>query len=294
MSVLNFDITDPVNASSIPVVFGDSVFNTLSNSAVTALPAQHAKNDDNLPLGHNLGAAHELAQLDLSSLSAESSPEVNSMITPSELYSMTDSLLFSLPDDFSSVVDSITNTPMFGDDVSIEDNQVDEDPKNWTSLFVDEDHNQTPTVADDVSVPLPSKKSIDSMVADVMNVANNMILCSPSEPLEAPVAPKQEHSSPRLSAKDFVSKVEKPDSKIDHLGCVQYNRKKRSAPLSPVVIPSNGDVTAIKRAKNTEAARRSRAKKMQRMKQLEQKVEELLKINSDLVGEVERLKLLLG
>lgn len=82
-------------------------------------------------------------------------------------------------------------------------------------------------------------------------------------------------------------------SKVDHLGVVAYNRKNRSVPLSPVVAESD-DPVALKRARNTEAARRSRARKMQRMSQLELKVEQLIARNSELEKEVLRLNSLLG
>ena len=78
-------------------------------------------------------------------------------------------------------------------------------------------------------------------------------------------------------------------SKIDELGCTPYNRKQRSAPLPPVVAKS-GDVVSLKRARNTEAARRSRARKMERMSQLEGKCEDLIEENNSLKNQVEELK----
>ena len=47
---------------------------------------------------------------------------------------------------------------------------------------------------------------------------------------------------------------------------------------------------SMKRARNTEAARRSRARKLERMNQLEVKVEELIGEKTDLANEVVRLK----
>ncbi|KAI3403133.2 GCN4 [Candida oxycetoniae] len=80
---------------------------------------------------------------------------------------------------------------------------------------------------------------------------------------------------------------------VDHLGCVSYSKKQRSQSLKPIDLSGIEDLTVLKRAKNTEAARRSRARKMERMSQLEDRVGGLLKENSQLSLEVERLKSLL-
>ncbi|KAG7193434.1 uncharacterized protein KQ657_000852 [Scheffersomyces spartinae] len=80
--------------------------------------------------------------------------------------------------------------------------------------------------------------------------------------------------------------------KVDHLGVVAYSKKTRSQALEPVKIDS-ADPIAVKRARNTEAARRSRARKMERMSQLEVRVEELISEKEDLQNEVGRLKELL-
>lgn len=78
----------------------------------------------------------------------------------------------------------------------------------------------------------------------------------------------------------------------DKLGCTPYTRKQRSNPLPPVVAKGE-DIASLKRARNTEAARRSRARKMERMSQLETKCEDLMKENETLKAQLESLKLLL-
>ncbi|KAK6205148.1 C-Gcn4p [Scheffersomyces amazonensis] len=78
--------------------------------------------------------------------------------------------------------------------------------------------------------------------------------------------------------------------KVDHLGCVTYSKKQRSQPLQPIELPTSDDPIALKRAKNTEAARRSRARKMERMTQLEIKVEGLIDDRTRLEQEVLRLR----
>ena len=81
--------------------------------------------------------------------------------------------------------------------------------------------------------------------------------------------------------------------KVDHLGCVTYSKKQRSQPLQPIIIDDIKDAVALKRAKNTEAARRSRARKMERMNQLEEKVENLINEKEILQNQVEKLQELL-
>lgn len=93
--------------------------------------------------------------------------------------------------------------------------------------------------------------------------------------------------TPMLDAKP------KKKSKVDHLGCVTYSKKQRSQPLQPIVVDDIEDPVALKRAKNTEAARRSRARKMERMNQLEDKVEILVGEKQALQTEVDRLRELL-
>lgn len=124
--------------------------------------------------------------------------------------------------------------------------------------------------------------------------------CSVSEvPLSrttSSVAVKRSYSQTLLPSEEEADDKEQQqlDSKLkkDHLGCISYTKKQRAMPLSPVVASSN-DPASMKRARNTEAARRSRARKMERMSQLEEKVEVLLSRNSELEAEVSRLRSLL-
>lgn len=100
--------------------------------------------------------------------------------------------------------------------------------------------------------------------------------------------------TPQLDMKKPSSTSSSKKVKVDHLGCVTYSKKQRSQTLEPISFEGIEDSAALKRAKNTEAARRSRARKMERMTQLEDRVEELLGENSKLSDEVARLKAILG
>lgn len=53
------------------------------------------------------------------------------------------------------------------------------------------------------------------------------------------------------------------------------NAKKRDKPLPPITIEDPSDVIAVKRARNTAAARKSRQKKMERVEELEAKILQL-------------------
>ncbi|KAG2733066.1 hypothetical protein G9P44_004056 [Scheffersomyces stipitis] len=108
---------------------------------------------------------------------------------------------------------------------------------------------------------------------------SQLITPNPSSNLPTPLL--DSHSKSRTSA---------PSKKVDHLGCVTYSKKQRTQPLVPIDIDDSADPITLKRAKNTEAARRSRARKMERMNQLETKVEELIHEKSTLELEVLRLK----
>jgi hypothetical protein len=51
--------------------------------------------------------------------------------------------------------------------------------------------------------------------------------------------------------------------------------RKRNQPLPPIIVDDPADVVAVKRARNTLAARKSRQKKMERFDELESEIEKL-------------------
>lgn len=102
-----------------------------------------------------------------------------------------------------------------------------------------------------------------------------------STPAESPKSLKRKRRE--------ASPTESSEYKKDAMGITVYNRKPRSMPLGPVVAESDDNVS-VKRARNTEAARRSRARKLERMSQLEAKVAELMALNCSLEQENSELK----
>ncbi|CCK72710.1 amino acid starvation-responsive transcription factor GCN4 KNAG_0L00890 [Huiozyma naganishii CBS 8797] len=179
---------------------------------------------------------------------------------------------------FSSSADS---TPMFE-----YDNVEDQNPeKQWTSLF----DNDIPVVTEE-DVMFTDKAVVETAVLEEEQVEDEKPQVTSFLPTpvieDAPLMPKK-------ASAGRVAKAGNENEKKDHLGVVAYHRKSRCTPLTPV-IPHSGDPVSLKRARNTEAARRSRARKLQRMNELEDKVEDLLKRNGSLENEVARLRRLLA
>lgn len=204
---------------------------------------------------------------------------------------------------FSTTLDHndqlIDHTPMFDEmDFMIDGNKVNL-KDDWVSLFKDEPCG----AVDDQSAPATTaakEEDLGDLFADevpeqpyeaVHEVpAANKQLETPMTPaLATPVLDKRRSSSSVSVAS--ASKVSKR-TRVDHLGVTSYSKKQRSQPLKPIAVDPQ-DPAALKRARNTEAARRLRASKMERMSQLEEKVEELMREKQDLANEVIRLRELL-
>lgn len=189
---------------------------------------------------------------------------------------------------FSTTLDQndqlISHTPMFDElDFIMDGNKVNL-KDDWVSLFKDE------PVAEPA---VPAKEEdLGDLFADE---EPEPVFAVPEAPkqLETPMTPAL--ATPvldrkRTSSVSSASKVSK--RRVDHLGVTSYSKKQRSQPLKPIDMESQ-DPAALKRAKNTEAARRLRARKMERMSQLEEKVEVLMREKQDLASEVIRLRELL-
>ncbi|KAK9462642.1 uncharacterized protein V1516DRAFT_684043 [Lipomyces oligophaga] len=69
-----------------------------------------------------------------------------------------------------------------------------------------------------------------------------------------------------------------------------YTRRPRADPLPPIVVDDSGDSVAVKRARNTLAARRSRERKMLLMDDLTKQVDQLTAERDNALLEVEKLK----
>ncbi|ODQ65837.1 hypothetical protein NADFUDRAFT_51114 [Nadsonia fulvescens var. elongata DSM 6958] len=208
------------------------------------------------------------------SLFNEADPKTTTPILTSD--SFVDSLVNSLDDGcFTSIAVSNTNALTFDDDLS--------------ALL-------------QVPVPVtqaPAKIMPEVMVAPVVPIATHMqapvLTPAPALTPAAASAPSLgSFNGPVTTAMIGTKRKRSLENKIDEHGLTAYNRKRRTQDLTPVLIYNPEDSESVKRARNTEAARRSRARKMERMGQLEVKVEDLLRKNHELEQEVLRLRALHG
>lgn len=152
-----------------------------------------------------------------------------------------------------------------------------EDPNTWESLF--NDVAPEPSV-EETGLHLPIMESVLEEISIKPEVISPVTPATPSLPVTEAKSNKRKREE--VTASEY---------KKDALGITAYNRKPRSAPLAPIIIDEcDGDSVDAKRARNTAAARRSRARKLERMSQLEEKVQELLALNSALQTENSELR----
>ncbi|PRT55356.1 General control protein GCN4 [Wickerhamiella sorbophila] len=118
--------------------------------------------------------------------------------------------------------------------------------------------------------------------------------CNPSASPQLSVASPQLSQRRRSSSPKTSIRRGPNGNRVDDMGITIYSRKPRTMPLRPVEIPETADTATAKRARNTEAARRSRARKLERMAQLEDRVKQLVDRNEELEAEVQRLKAIAG
>lgn len=174
------------------------------------------------------------------------------------------------------------NSLMLGGSPLFEDVEI-EDSNDWESLFndvavPDQDTEQM------ISVPAPAPIQIKAEPVSPQTKPSEELGSIPNTPTTAP-------GTKSLKRKRQTSVDSANGYKKDSLGITAYNRKPRSTPLSPIVVDEGAnDTVSVKRARNTAAARRSRARKLERMTQLEAKVEELIAQNTALQTENDKLK----
>lgn len=177
------------------------------------------------------------------SLIGEDASCANVTVSPSDIFgSVPNSDMTSPLSLFDSPADSYDQSPLFmADDVSSND---------WFSLFpetVPAPHEEKPVLSQQMSPMLPGTSPV---LADVSSPAETE---SPS-------------NSPRFRSPSMGAQTKR--SSVSGV-------RKRSQPLPPIVVEDPSDTVAIKRARNTLAARKSRAKKAERMEDMAQTIEQL-------------------
>lgn len=248
-------------------------------------------------LGQGLDLLLTPLESTLSLSGAESAIAPTHFVNPQSALLTPDSGTISKPLEAAANDFLMCGTPLIASDVN-------EDVDNWTSLFADDVFTESLSSSGEVSLSQAPATSTDQSI-DPLDILDTLGFSFPeientnsSAPSvsSTPVQVKSEPISPTMSSYDLSSQaanslkrkressesLDSADYKKDSLGITIYNRKPRSQPLPPVVVEETGDTVAAKRARNTEAARRSRARKLERMSQLESKVEELLSFQKKL------------
>lgn len=215
-----------------------------------------------------------LENLDFSLTSASIQPN-DGTISPVAITSDASLEPFTVDSDVFSSVFASVNDPL---GPSTENVDIIDDELKEMFDFVDSTTDSTPSV---VKKEEEFEKELEQAIEQELRSKS-----TPLVPTPAKTSPKRSFSAANLEESS-------ESSRKDKLGCTPYNRKQRNSPLEPVV-PKGKDLASVKRARNTEAARRSRARKMERMSQLEDKCEVLLKENEDLKAQIASLKKLLG
>ena len=154
------------------------------------------------------------------------------------------------------------------------------DPNTWTSLFAPNESVDTDGMLEQISIKPDVITPVTEVPPHVESLADES-----QDFVGSLVTPKCNKRKRRESSLDSNGQYKK-----DALGITAYSRKPRSAPLAPIVVDESCDTVQAKRARNTAAARRSRARKLERMTQLEEKVAQLLALNNALESENSQLK----
>jgi len=133
----------------------------------------------------------------------------------------------------------------------------------------------------------PDDYQTSPLFADNMNAESNWFPLFPEENNDAPVASMMErspsnpvivHPGGESNHRKRPSTVASPPTPfspiVKHSQVAGVGARKRDKPLPPIVVDEN-DAVALKRARNTAAARKSRAKKVQERDELESTIADL-------------------
>nr|P87090.1 RecName: Full=Cross-pathway control protein 1 [Cryphonectria parasitica]AAC16255.1 cross-pathway control protein 1 [Cryphonectria parasitica] len=141
-----------------------------------------------------------------------------------------------------------------------------ETAQEWPSLFPDAETSAAPAPALAAPAPVPAAQAEDSPSVD-------------SEDFEPARRPSQARKSSASSS---------PSGR--HSSVSGVSARRRGKPLPPITIDDPSDTVGMKRAKNTLAARKSRARKAERMDELERQVRELEAEKEKLAAELAHWK----
>lgn len=218
-------------------------------------------------------------------------------ISPAELFgtSSVPGTIMSTP--FDSPMDVFDASPLFGN------GEVGSSGK-WVPLFEDSSFPSISSVDRSLHEAIESVTPTDTRICEELleseqEVRKQSLKVSTSV---SPSLPDLLHDDRSISPDSMILSsdglaVSISERKRKRVTSQSYSRRTRVEPLPPIVVGDAEDCVAVKRARNTLAARRSRERKMLKLTDLEKQVEELLlererasKKIKDLEVEVSRLK----
>ncbi|VVT47319.1 uncharacterized protein SAPINGB_P001652 [Magnusiomyces paraingens] len=187
-----------------------------------------------------------------------------------------------------------------------------EDPSNWESLFPDSNKAVATTSAiSPLSRPL---STVSELVTDVLptTITEEMVLSPVTHPVFETKFVHEKRSAMVLAGKEKKNEEDDDDEEDDedlerrskkrHISALEFEElasisldsgSSPSKELPPIVVDPS-DRRAVKRARNTMAARRSREKKKMEMDDLRQKVSDQERVIMKLEAQVNLLRTLLN
>lgn len=231
---------------------------------------------------------------------------VNDLLVPYREHSVLET-----PDSSLSQVISLGREIEF-DSMAMYKPDLTENPSNWTSLFESEKSCDGPN---EPKILQQEENLFSQRYANMPYIMPGLSVFPPS--------PKQQHVSPSGNALTPNSEEIHKYLQSQAIAAVSTNfdmlpsltpgssaGSSKSHSVAPsdsssckrshsdirgpgVLVKSEEEKAVIKRVRNTEAARRSRARKVERMQELEEKVDQLVKRNNELEQEVWRLRILM-
>ncbi|KAK9381954.1 uncharacterized protein V2V93DRAFT_366050 [Kockiozyma suomiensis] len=266
------------------------------DSDLLLLPGfEHQKESD--ALFHDFGGFPDIVSIPVDDGVSDESSRHSSVystpqfatISPDEIFANATPALDSssiFPSPFESPDESFETSPMF-------DSHDLGNPDQWPSLFSETKSRSDPSLTSFAKPDIAKDRASRHKSVTSASFAPLRPSCSP-EPSD-----RQERSvSPEgvIVAADG-SVVGISERKRKRVTSQSYTRRPRVEPLPPIVVGDAEDSIAVKRARNTLAARRSRERKMLRLTDLEVQVEALvterdqaLKRVLELESEVKRLR----
>ncbi|KAI0025974.1 bZIP transcription factor [Xylariomycetidae sp. FL0641] len=226
-------------------------FTAFGGGASTTAYSPAMPHDFNFNTAANAGDFTTVSPQEVLYASAPSSTAVSNLTTPLSTHLTTPSTFGESP----NFDDNFEVSPNFGS--SDFDNGHSDDP--WFPLF--------PTAEPPANDALPSceeaqieiEEDLESL--DIMEVAASSGSKSPGK--------KSATTSPTVGGQGRHSSV------------AGVNPRQRNKPLAPIVVDDPGDTVKMKRARNTLAARKSRARKAERLEELENLVAQLTQERDD-------------